>query len=152
MATMAGIRGLLIILCAMELQPAYILADASLRSIDLYLLMVFQEANAMLKNLGIYYGIYRAASAFIGRPVSDELRQAADARRRVIAPFDCLAELIAPFPIAVYVILTDPRAPPLIVMCFALVVRIVFTVIEVLVERRVALYNDNPAGGGMSTN
>ena len=131
----------LVCLCAMELQPAFMLAGASLRSMEFYLLVALQEANAVLKNLGIFYWLYCETLAFIGRPVCEKLRQESDARRRVVAPCDCIAELVAPFVVSVYVILTNPRARPLLAMGVALVTRIVFTVLEVHIERRRALFS-----------
>ena len=131
----------LVRLCAMELQPAFILAGASLRSVDFYLLVALQKANAVLKNLGLYYWFYCEALAFIGRPVCEELRKEPDARRRVVPPCDCTAELVAPFVISVYVVLTNPRARPLLAMSVALVTRIAFTVLEVYVERWRASYS-----------
>ena len=131
--------GVVIVLCAMEIQPAFMLTGAATQSMELYLLMVFQEANALLKNLGFYFQIYCNFCAYIGRPVSQQLSDVAEARRRVIAPCDCLAELIAPFIVAVYVVSTNPRMRPLLVLFMALAVRIAFTMLEVYVERRRAL-------------
>ena len=64
--------GVFVVVCATELPPALLLADVTLRSITFWLLVVLQEGNALLKNLGIYYGLYCRAMGFIGRLVGED--------------------------------------------------------------------------------
>ena len=64
-----------------------------------------------------------------------------------MAPCDCLAEAFAPIAVSVCVLLTSPAVRPLIAMGVALMVRVCFTVVEVLIEHfRAAPGEPSPMG------
>ena len=123
-----------VVVCAMELPATLLLVDAPISSVKFWLLVVLQEGNALLKHLGIYHQLYCRVVARVGRPVGDDAVQVSDERRRVMAPCDCLAEALAPFVISVYVLLVSPGVRPVVAMGIALLVRVSFTVVGVVIE------------------
>ena len=71
---------------------------------------------------------------FLGRLVGEDAVRRYEERRRVMAPCDYLAEARAPIAVSVCALLTSPVVRPLIAMGVALMVRVCFTVVEVLIE------------------
>ena len=120
----------------MELSPALLFLDAPIQSGKFWLLVVGQEGNAMLRNLGVYYKLYCNTATRLGRPISADSICEAEQRRRVLAPWENLVNVLVPIIISVYVVLTVPDVRSLIAMSIAFAIRVCFTCIELSIECR----------------
>ena len=147
---------------ALELGPCLLLLGSNMTTLEFWLLLVFQEANSVLKNTGKCHEVYVVVSASLRRPVSEERTKEMNERREVIAPCDNLGEILSPVVIlaalaleGVFDRLPIGRAPYLaasdegilggwrhrrfrgeapIMMIVVLAVRVVFCYIEVAVR------------------
>ena len=89
------------VLLALELGPCLLLIRSDVRKLEFWLLLIMQETNSLLKNTGWFDAIYINLRELLGRPVKEDVRNAMEERRAVIAPCDNIGEIISPIVVLV---------------------------------------------------
>ena len=90
-------------LLGLELPACLLFLQSSLTNPSFWYLLIFQESNSVLKNTGYYDQFYLFIRQTVGRPVSDDARDAMEEKRMVLAPCDNIAEIASPVVIAIAV-------------------------------------------------
>ena len=81
---------------SLELGPCLLFLGSDLRTLEFWLLLMFQEANSVAKNTGKYGEMYVAVRARLNRPVGEEVRKQMNETRATIAPCDNIGEMASP--------------------------------------------------------
>ena len=84
------------LILSLELGPCLLLLRSNMKTLEFWLLLMFQEGNSVLKNTGKYDELYVAARALLGRPVGEEMLKLMDERRSTLAPCDNVGEIASP--------------------------------------------------------
>ena len=90
-------------LLGFELPACLLFLQSSLTNSSFWYLLIFQESNSVLKNTGYYDQFYLFIRQTVGRPVSDDARDAMDEKRMILAPCDNIAEIASPVVIGIAV-------------------------------------------------
>jgi hypothetical protein len=94
------------ILLGLELPACLLFLQSTLISPSFWYLLIFQEWNSVMNNTGYYTKLYLFVRETIGRPVSDDTRNAMEDSRCVLAPCDNIAEIASPVVIGIAVALS----------------------------------------------
>jgi hypothetical protein len=81
---------------SLELGPCLLLLSSNIATLEFWALLMFQEANSLLKNTGKYADLYVAVRALLHHPVGEETLKLMDERRSTLAPCDNVAEIVSP--------------------------------------------------------
>lgn len=129
-----------VVVLASELGAVLLFLQTAVNTWSFWLVIILQEANAACKNLGVYDWVVVAVRATVGHPVGDDAVLGMEVRRRIVAPCDCIAEMISPVFALLHIALGNVfRSIPVNVgivvsICVALAIRTMFSLTEFAFE------------------
>ena len=123
-----------------ELGAVLLLCQSAVSTWSFWFVVVIQEMNAALKNLGVCDWVVVKVRMAVGHPADDGVVLSMEVRRRIVSPCDCIAEMLSPVFVLLHIALGNVfRSIPVhsgvvVSMCVALAIRTMFTLAEFAFE------------------